>query len=115
MQRFSMPARIAEPHVEAQQHDDFVGRGDLQHLRPRLAAADTRNARPTMPRHVSVRFSSDQLHDGVDDVLLDFGQRPRERSSRVPMPPSMRSIMLKATFGFSSRAARPSSGAMESA
>ena len=51
-------ARLADPHVEHQHHDDLVRRGDLQHLRPRLARRGCRRLSPTIGRHVSASESS---------------------------------------------------------
>ena len=67
-------ARFADFDIEAEEQDDLVRRRHLQHLRPRFTAADAEvHVHDAAPRLGQVL--EQQLDDGVDDVLLDLGER----------------------------------------
>ncbi len=75
----------------------------------RVSRACTLNCTSTICRQVSVRFSQiSRTTASMTFCSISVSARVSERPR--PVPPSIRSIIVNATFGFSSSAQRPSSG-----
>ena len=105
MHRFNIPRGAADPHVETRRIIASFGAATCSICgRVSRALIRKRTGHDRRPRLGQVL--QNQLDHRVDDVLLDLGERAIAVDRR-PLPPSMRSIIVKAIDGIELERAEP--------